>query len=229
MIGYGVCVGPTEKYETICKPALPATAVIFERRGYPSIFAAYNSIMDEAAAQPDLEALVLLHDDVALGPSFEGDLHAALATGAGVIGAVGSVRPHSIAWWKGEPRGRAVELDRVFDYGGGTHAVDTIDGLIMVVARAVVMSIRFDENTFAGFHAYDIDFCFTAQRAGWRIVVAPLDLVHHTKANLGDVNGWRKADLLWRQKWGEVSQIRYWWENGVIWLHSISHLLRQIQ
>lgn len=227
MIVYGVCIGPTEKYETICKPSLPTRAIILERRDFCSIFSAYNSIMEEAVGIIDLEALVLLHDDVAIGANFERDLRAALATGADVVGAVGAVGPRSIAWWKGEPRGRAVEVERVFDYGGGTHLVDTVDGLLLALTADLVKSTRFDDQTFSGFHGYDIDFCTTARSQGRKVVVAPLDLVHHTKANRGDINAWRRADLLWRRKWGYVSPCRYWCGWGLLRLHVISHWARR--
>jgi len=188
---------------------LPSDAVVLERRGFRSIFSADNSIMDVASGMVDPEALVLLHDDVAVGACFERDLRAALATGADVVGAVGAVRPRSIAWWKEESRAGRVGMERVLDYGGGRHSVDTVDGLLMVLTADVVTSTRFDQQTFSAFHGYDIDFCCTARSQGLEVVVAPLDLVHNTKANRRDINAWRRAELRWRRKWGHVSPCRY--------------------
>lgn len=201
MFAYGVCIGPSDSYERICRPSLPLAAVVSERRQQSSIFIAYNSILKEVTASSSLEAVVLLHDDVELGPAFEQDVRAALTTGAGVIGTIGSRHPPSIAWWLGETRGRAAETVRLFDHGGGTHDVDTVDGFIMVLSPDCARSVRFDEHTYFGFHAYDIDYCYEARRAGYRVVVAPLDVVHHTKGTLGDVIAYRQADLAWQRKW----------------------------
>jgi GT2 family glycosyltransferase len=201
MIAYGVCIGQSDSYERVCRPSLPLGVVVSERRQQSSIFMAYNSILEELTALSNLEAIVLVHDDVELGPRFEDDVRDALTADAGVIGAVGSLHPPSIAWWTGETRGRAVETIRVFDFGGGTHDVDTVDGFAMVISPDCARRVWFDARTYRGFHGYDIDYCYEAKRAGFRVVVAPLDLVHHTKGTLGDVIAYRRADLAWQRKW----------------------------
>ncbi len=207
MIAYGICIGPSQNYETICRPSLPPGAFVRERRNQASIFSAYNSILDEVlAAEPEVEAVVLVHDDVALGAQFESEVRVALETGAGIVGSIGAIRPPSIAWWEGAARGRVVESGKTIDYGAGTYEVDTVDGLVMVLARACAMKIRFDSRTYHGFHGYDADYCYEAKRAGFRVIVAPLTLVHHTKASRGDPIAWRAADLAWQRKWGITSR-----------------------
>jgi hypothetical protein len=201
MIAYGVCIGPSDSYERVCRPSLPVGAVVSERRQQSSIFRAYNSILEELTTLSNLEAIALLHDDIELGQRFEDNVRDALTTGAGVVGAIGALNPPSIAWWTGETRGRAVETVRLFDFGGGTHDVDTVDGLALVISPGCATTVRFDERTYCGFHGYDIDYCCEAKRAGFRVVVAPLDLVHHTKGTLGDVIAYRQADLAWQRKW----------------------------
>jgi len=119
---------------------------VCERRRQSSIFTAYNSILEELATLSNLEAVVLLHDDIDLGQRFEDEVRDALKTGAGVVGAVGSLHPPSIAWWTGEARGRAVETVRLFHFGGGTHDVDTVYGLAMVISRSCARIIRLDET-----------------------------------------------------------------------------------
>lgn len=204
MIVYGVCVGPSDSYEGICRPSLPTDSWVIVRRSQESIFTAYNSILDEASKIEGLDAVVLMHDDVELGPRFENDVRNALQLDAAVIGTVGSVNPSSIFWSSGSARGKAVETTRVFDFGGGIHDVDTVDGMVMVLAPACVRSLRFDERTYHGFHAYDIDYCFEARKAGYRVVVAPLDVRHHCKIGLGDDMNWRRCNLAWQTKWRTV-------------------------
>jgi hypothetical protein len=201
MIVFGVCVGPSDKYERICHPSLPKGALVLTRTNQVSIFSAYNSILDEAAEIPDMEAVALIHDDIEVGPSFEQDVRIALNTGAGVVGAIGSLDPFSLAWWKGHRRGYAVEPGRIVDHGVGFHEVHTVDGMAMVLSPECARSVRFDAKTFSGGHAYDIDFCFEASTRGYRILVAPLDVRHHTKGTLGDVLAYRRADLALQSKW----------------------------
>ena len=203
MITYGVCIGPSDSYEWVCRPSLPSAAIVSERRQQSSIFQAYNSILEELTALSNLEAVVLLHDDVELGPRFEDDVRGALTTGAGVIGAIGSLHPPSIEWWKGETRGRVIETRRSLDYGGGAHDVDTVDGFVMVLSPDCARTVRFDERTYRGFHGYDIDYCYEAKRAGFRVVVAPLDCVHHSKGSPYGI-AYRQADLAWQRKWHRV-------------------------
>ena len=135
MLVYGVCIGPSETYDRVCKPSLPEGSVVLERHQQSSIFVAYNAILDDFMGLVGAEALVLLHDDVEIRPAFERQVRAALDSGASIIGAIGSLHPRSIAWWEGDQRGCVVEPYRRFDYGGGLHEVDTIDGLIMVLSH----------------------------------------------------------------------------------------------
>ena len=206
MIIFGVCVGSSGIYERVCRPSLPPNAVVLTRTNQNSIFSAYNSILDEAAQTPDLEAVALIHDDIEIGPFFEPNVRAAMDTGAGVVGAVGSLNPPSLAWWKGEKRGFAEEAHRTLDYGAGMHEVHTVDGMVMVLSGQCARAARFDERTYRGFHGYDIDFCFQARRDGYRIMVAPLDVRHHTKGTLGDVLSYRRADLTVQRKWKLTSK-----------------------
>jgi 2-polyprenyl-3-methyl-5-hydroxy-6-metoxy-1,4-benzoquinol methylase len=89
----------------------------------------------------------------------------------------------------------------VLDFGGGTHDVDTVDGLMMVLSPWAVRNLRFDDARFTGFHGYDADFCFQARRAGRRVVVDDIDVIHHTKGGYGDEQAFRRSDDAWRAKW----------------------------
>jgi GT2 family glycosyltransferase len=201
MIVFGICIGPSGNFERVCRPSLPGDAVVLARRHQTSICSAYNSILDEAIRIPDLDAVALIHDDVELGPRFEEDVRDALSSGAGVIGAVGSLNPYSIAWWKGDNRGFLSEGKRTLDFGGGIHEVHAVDGLAMILSADCARSVRFDARSFPAFNGYDVDFCFQARQAGHQILVAPLNLIHHTSASLADVLAYRRADLTLQRKW----------------------------
>ncbi len=212
MIIYGVCVGGRGTFNSILRPSLPETATVLTRHRQTSIFDAYNSILDEASMSPNVEALVLLHDDIELGADFEIQVRHALRFGD-VIGSIGSIGPRSIAWWDADRRGRVVDSRiGLQDFGGGIAEVDTIDGLVMILSP-VAQTLRFDSHGFRGFHGYDIDFCFQARHSGMRVIVAPLDLIHHSQHSLNDSGRAKSfwiADLVWQRKWMGLSRRRQW-------------------
>ena len=43
-----------------------------------------------------------------------------------------------------------------------TAGLQGLDGMFFVAKRAVVESVPFDEDTFDGFHGYDLDFSLAA-------------------------------------------------------------------
>lgn len=206
MIAYGICIGSEEKYQRCARPGLLACAApdapIAESRDNPSIFPAYNEILDAFSPADDLEALVLLHEDVELrDPRFEEKLRAALADDTvGVVGVIGARDVRSLAWWEGRAVGRCAETRGLIDFGGDGD-VDCVDGLLLALSPWAVRHLRFDEATFHGFHAYDADICFQARAAGRRVRVAGLDLFHHTKGGYGDTTAYLRADAAFRSKW----------------------------
>lgn len=59
--------------------------------------------------------------------------------------------------------------------------VQALDGVFMACRRAVWEGLRFDADTFDGFHLYDVDFSYRAHLAGFNVAVATdLLLVHHS-------------------------------------------------
>jgi SAM-dependent methyltransferase len=119
-----------------------------------------------------------------------------------VAGVIGARRVPGLEWWDGEGVGRCAETRGVVDFGTRTGDVDAVDGLILVLSPWAVRNLRFDSATFAGFHAYDIDFCLQARAAGRTVKVIDVDLFHHTKGGFGDEVGFRLADAAFRRKWG---------------------------
>lgn len=160
----------------------------------------YNSILDRV----DGETVVLLHDDVELGDGARGFILEALET-ADIVGVVGGSDLDQLAWWTAKTKrgfvrhgdGGSSGVVRFGDYG----EVDAIDGLLMAFRPEVAAVLRFDED-YPGFHGYDVDFCYQALNAGFKIVTAEIPLVHHTKGGFGDKAVWNACAERWRQKWG---------------------------
>jgi hypothetical protein len=209
MIAFAACIGTRETFERYARPALA-------RCGEPdsplaeietdSIFAGYNEALDAFSASDDLEALVLLHEDVAIeDPALCAKLRARLTDpSVAVIGAIGATGIRSLCWWEGEIHGRVFETRGVIDHGAGHHDVEAVDGLLMVLSPWAVRNLRFDSARFHGFHGYDVDFCLQARAAGRRVVIDDLVVFHHTRGGIGDEVDFWEADARLRRKWAEL-------------------------
>jgi len=208
MIAFAVCVGSEEKYRQLAAPGLRAAcepdSLVAETTTSTSIFEAYNEVLEAFADRDDLEALVLLHEDVELVDSeFCAKVRRRIAEpDVAVLGVIGARGVTSLAWWEGEGRGRCLETRGLVDFGGGVHDVASVDGLMLVLSPWAVRNLRFDEDRFSGFHGYDADICFQARAAGKRVVVDEIAVVHHTKGGYGDVDAFRRCDAAFQAKWG---------------------------
>ncbi len=207
MIVYGVCAGPSGKFGQIAQPSInrlrtadDVVVALFDQR---SIALAYNRILDHAGDHDDLEAVVLIHDDVEiLDPGFADKVRAALSEDdVAIIGVTGASSVASLEWWVYDTHGRVRE-DRagVVDFGGGTHDVDMVDGLFLGMSPWAVRNLRFDEG-YQGFHGYDADVCFAARAAGRRVIVTDIDLAHRTLGGFGDKDTFDAADRRFQAKW----------------------------
>jgi hypothetical protein len=207
VIAFAACVGSEEKYRSFAVPGLRLAcepdSVVAEVTTDSSIFSAYNEVLEAFSARDDLEALVLLHEDLEITDSdFCGKVRRRmLEQDVAVLGAIGALGVTSLAWWEGDGRGRCLETRGLVDFGGGSHDVDSLDGLLLVLSPWAVRNLRFDEQRFTGFHGYDADICFQARAAGKRVVVEDLAVVHHTKGGYGDVAAYAAADQAFRSKW----------------------------
>jgi hypothetical protein len=208
MIAFTACVGSPEKFREYAAPGLRQAcepdSLVAEVTTDSSIFEAYNEVLDAFSDRDDLEALVLLHEDLEIvDHDFCAKVRARLADPEiAVMGVIGALEPHSLAWWDAEGRGRCLESRGLVDFGGGFHDVDVVDGLLMVLSPWAVRNLRFDDERFSGFHAYDLDLCLQARAARKRVVVDEIAVMHWTKGGLGDSEAfWRNNSLL-VEKWG---------------------------
>jgi hypothetical protein len=217
MIAFGACIGSDQRFADYAEPGILRASqgepLVLKRRDQDSIFAGYNSILDEAQELAGLDALVLLHEDTELrDPLFEEKIRQLFSDRLiGLAGAIGASGVTSLSWWEGDRHGRASwngplrgDGPRVDDFGTETADVDCVDGLLLVLSPWVVRNVRFDDRYFRGFHGYDIDFSFAVRHAGKRVVVSDFPLHHHDRMYLGfpDRLGFLKTNIRWRAKWG---------------------------
>ncbi len=209
MIAFASCIGTRDVFERYARPGLALCAESnspLAEIDTDSIFAGYNEALDAFAGCVDLEALVLLHEDVTIeDPAFCTKVRARLVDPSiAVIGTIGATGIRGLCWWEGDMRGRVRETRGLIDRGGGCWDVDAVDGLLMILAPWAVSTLRFDANRFHGFHGYDVDFCFQARTARRRVVVDDLDVFHHTRGGLGNAADFWIADAALRHKWAEL-------------------------
>lgn len=68
-----------------------------------------------------------------------------------------------------------------------TGLMQALDGLFIAVNRHVLDRCRFDEQTFDGFHLYDLDFTFSAFQAGFDVAVfRDIAVIHATAGDTPD-------------------------------------------
>lgn len=158
-----------------------------------SLAQGYNGAIERSRG----DILIFSHDDIEfLEPqTWLARLQAHLRT-YDMIGLAGTTKLVSAGWAMAGPPytfGQVGELDgrstpfRVLLCSVPAPAIahiQAVDGLFMAVRRAVLERVRFDEETFDGFHVYDIDFSFSAYVEGARIAVAAdLPVLHHSQGN----------------------------------------------
>jgi Glycosyltransferase like family len=156
--------------------------------GHTSICVAYNKILDYYRGWSDLEALVLVHDDLEITDTFfEDKLRAALAEDVAIVGVCGGPVDSSLAWWDAEGCiGHQATDSGLIDFGPREGDVAIVDGSIMALSPWVVANLRFGD--YPGFHGYPA-ICRDARAAGRRVVVADIDTHHHTRV------GWKSDEI----------------------------------
>ena len=158
-----------------------------------SLAEGYNRGLDRAAG----DIVIFSHDDIEfLDPaSWLPRLKVHLAA-FDLVGLAGTTRLVSAAWAQAGPPytfGQVGELDgRVEQFRVLLCAVpapvvpdiQAVDGLFFAVRRRVIERVRFDEQTFDGFHCYDTDFSYRAHLAGFRLAVATnLPVLHASQGS----------------------------------------------
>ena len=225
MIVFGCPITRPDDYERFAAPGIRRVAeresVVYANSSAGSIYRAYNLLLDTAGALDDLEALVLLHQDVEIvDHDFCPKVRQVFADPqVGISGCVGALDARSMAWWEGAVTWASF-THHYYEYGGGelpafgmhpervpppayarTGEVDTLDGFLLVLSPWAVRNLRFDES-LGQFHGYDFDFCLQVRDAGRKVVTADLKVVHHHSLELmSDPENWVEANIRITEKW----------------------------
>jgi hypothetical protein len=213
MIAFGICVGPSDRFERVCQPALTALAPdceVVALRQQRSIASAYNQILDRYVGRTDIQAVVLIHDDVELvDTTWQQTLLSALtAPDVAIVGVIGASGRGGMAWFTRQHKfGHVTEPHNSYDFERTPTAVDVLDGLFLAMSPWAIENLRFDEHRYPAFHGYDSDICAQARAQGREVLVSPIDVVHHTAGAFGSTRSyedWIRAGLAWRLRWGQL-------------------------
>ena len=196
MIAFGAAMTDPEAFRRYARAGIARVAEpdseSYAIAAVGTICRSYNLVLDRAARSEELEALVLLHQEVEIAdPGFCAKIRRAFEDpDVAVVGVAGATGVRSIAWWEGEIScGRVTQ--RYQEFGGGElpafsfkerrpapAEVEMVDGFLMALSPWAVRNLRFDESLWLG-HGYDLEFCLRARKAGRRVVTADLQVVHH--------------------------------------------------
>lgn len=222
MFAFGCATTSEEQYLAYAAPTIERlrepSSLAMRRHGFDTIHAPYNEMLAEAGRRADLEALVLLHQDVSISDRrFIARARAVLAADerVAVVGAAGACNGATLAWWEGDRRTGRVESPALVsggatvDHARGIREVEAIDGIVIVLSAWAVRALRFDP-AIGPFDGYDADICLQARSCGRRVVVADFrGVAHHVRgASFFDRARWVRGEVALRRKWdpavGEV-------------------------
>ena len=188
-----ICSIRPEKFDAVCAiyRALLADVPheIIGIHDARSLCEGYNRGMRRATG----EIVILSHDDVVIvNPDFAARLYARL-TNHDLVGIAGTTRliggnwieagwPHlhgQIGSQIHQPGKLVVTAYQV--RGATVPGAQALDGAFLALRREVFERVQFDEQTFDGWHLYDLDFVFSAHLAGLRTAICnDLCLIHNS-------------------------------------------------
>jgi len=214
VLAFGCATTSEEEYFSYAAPTIErmseSSSLVMRRHGYDSIHEPYNEMLTEAGAIPDLEAVVLLHQDVSIAdPHFTERVRAILAAdqSVAVIGAAGARNAPGLAWWEGDSLTGRVDSPQlvpggtVVDYSRGIREVDAIDGILIVFSAWAARELRFDP-AIGPLDGYDADICLQARAGGRRVVVGDFrGVAHHVHDDSFDKLRWTRGAIALRRKW----------------------------
>lgn len=153
-----------------------------------SIFQAYN----EGVKRSKGDILCFCHEDILFRSNNWGALIQDLFSDE-TIGAIGVIGTHFLPkapmyWWCSpyisqysinNDKGISTLNDTRDYFRGNIADVAAVDGVCFFIPKSLFQTIRFDVQTFSGFHAYDMDISMQIQKLGKRVCVTDVLTIEH--------------------------------------------------
>ncbi|WP_411768221.1 glycosyltransferase [Winogradskyella sp. A3E31] len=179
------------------------------------IFEAYNKGVKRSTG----DVICFIHEDVICHEQdwnkkvmkhFDNDID------LGMIGLAGGASYHKFAWsWNQTyyKEDYAVSLASIKEgklshnstgFNSNTKQVLIVDGLWFCIKRELLIShqIRFDTNTYSGFHRYDYDISFQIAQISKIKVVNDIKIEHKSSGTRN--RDWMQANIDFQKKWGYI-------------------------
>lgn len=215
MIAFGCATTSEREFRAHAGPAIErvaeADSVLMRKHGYDSIHEPYNEMLEQVAGREDLEAVVLLHQDLSIeDDDFMAKVRGVLAASPdiAIIGVAGARDVPGLAWWEGsESHGHfdspiLVPGGSRMVYSRGVHEVDSVDGMLLVLSAWAARELRFDAELAGALDGYDLDICLQARARGRRVVAGGLEVSHYTTyEGFFDRRRWVRAAVALQRKW----------------------------
>jgi hypothetical protein len=215
MIAFGVAVTDRAVYERFALPGIERASEpdsrVFTRQDLP-IHRAYNEILDEAAAEPELEALALLHQDFELtDDSLPARVRRFFADPCvGLAGSLGARNVTLHLWLASrELYGSVAAPDIERCFSSGPQQVEGVDGALLLLAPWVVRGLRFGDLGVGSFHGYDVDIAMRVRAHGGTILCEDMPHFHHRQPK-HDHDPQRRAAVALARAWDPALRPREW-------------------
>jgi hypothetical protein len=178
---------------TALAPAQCAFHVVTDAK---SLAEAFNRMLD--AMRADL--VILCHDDIEILSTRVDLVLADALSRADIVGVAGArqVSGPAVLWsghphvhgWVSYPREGQWEAAVLSLQSGSVGGMQALDGVFIAMRGETAAGLRFDAQTFDGFHFYDLDFTYRAAMQGLRLAVTTdVLLVHASEGRFDDA--WR--------------------------------------
>lgn len=146
-----------------------------------SIFNVYNIGFEKSK----YDYICFMHQDISFLSNNWGEISIKRFQNSpiGLLGVIGAkyISENALGWWEAKDKcGFAIDnCHGIMAFSSQYELVSCIDGLWMIVRKELYPKIKFDEDTFNGFHCYDMDLCLQMLYGGFEIAVEPSIKISH--------------------------------------------------